>query len=203
MSASISVSALPNAAALTSSDARSVISTMPASRGSTITSRSRRCEIKASAHGWIVPFRVLVLVECRLLRRGSDAKRQRWLGRMRAADGTSFEVRILKRHPRRPTDLVRHVRGNGLGPRPGKSRISSRSRRASPATPSSNPRSMSAAASAARCASIAGVYQPAADAVGTESLAVRDWKEFDTHCRGTDLPGRHGNAGAWQPLSTT
>src|SRR5580693_4582479 len=43
----------------------------------------------------------------------------------------------------------------------------------------------------------AGVYQPAADAVGTESLAVRDWEEFDTHCRGTDLPGRHGNAGAW------
>ena len=28
-------------------------------------------------------------------------------------------------------------------------------------------------------------------AVGTESLAVRDWEEFDTHCRGTDLPGRH------------
>src|SRR5438045_6947585 len=43
----------------------------------------------------------------------------------------------------------------------------------------------------------AGVYQPAADAVGTESLAVRDWEEFDTHCRGTDLPGQRGNAGAW------
>src|SRR5258708_341058 len=43
----------------------------------------------------------------------------------------------------------------------------------------------------------AGVYQPAADAVGTESLAVRNWEEFDTHCRGTDLPGRLGNAGAW------
>jgi len=26
---------------------------------------------------------------------------------------------------------------------------------------------------------------------------VRDWEEFDTHCRGTDLPGRHRNAGAW------
>src|SRR5437762_2234102 len=33
--------------------------------------------------------------------------------------------------------------------------------------------------------------------VGTESLAVRDWEEFDTRCRGTDLPGRRGNAGAW------
>src|SRR4249920_1430757 len=43
----------------------------------------------------------------------------------------------------------------------------------------------------------AGVYQPAADAVGTESLAVHNWEEFDTHCRGTDLPGRGGNAGAW------
>src|SRR5580658_8977537 len=43
----------------------------------------------------------------------------------------------------------------------------------------------------------AGVYPPAEDTVGTESLAVRDWEEFDTHCRGTDLPGRHGNAGAW------
>ena len=40
----------------------------------------------------------------------------------------------------------------------------------------------------------AGVYRPAADAVGTESLAVRDWEEFDTHCRGTNLPGRHRNA---------
>src|SRR5436190_9284776 len=43
----------------------------------------------------------------------------------------------------------------------------------------------------------ASVYQPAADAVGTKSLAIRDWEEFDTHCRGTDLPGRRGNAGAW------
>src|SRR5438445_6335169 len=43
----------------------------------------------------------------------------------------------------------------------------------------------------------AGVYQAAADAVGTESLAVRNWEEFDTHCRGTDLPGRLGIAGAW------
>jgi len=32
-------------------------------------------------------------------------------------------------------------------------------------------------------------YQPAADAVGTASIAVRDWEEFDTHCRGTDVPG--------------
>src|SRR5947199_699618 len=30
-----------------------------------------------------------------------------------------------------------------------------------------------------------------------ESLAVRDWEEFDTHRRGTDLPRRRGNAGAW------
>src|SRR4029077_21097254 len=43
----------------------------------------------------------------------------------------------------------------------------------------------------------AGVYQPAADAMGTESLAVRNREEFDTHCRGTDLPGRRRNAGAW------
>src|ERR1700722_3579588 len=42
-----------------------------------------------------------------------------------------------------------------------------------------------------------GVYQTAADAVGTESLDVRDREEFDTHCRGTDLSGRRGNAGAW------
>src|ERR1700722_17624365 len=33
--------------------------------------------------------------------------------------------------------------------------------------------------------------------MGAESIAVRDWEEFDTHCRGTDLPGRHRNAGAW------
>jgi hypothetical protein len=44
---------------------------------------------------------------------------------------------------------------------PAKSPISNRCRRASPATPSSNPRSRSAAASAARCASIAASSTPA------------------------------------------
>src|SRR6516164_1761057 len=44
---------------------------------------------------------------------------------------------------------------------------------------------------------IARLQPPAADAVETESLAVRDWQEFDTHCRGADLPGRRGNARAW------
>src|SRR5277367_2382711 len=45
MSASISVSGFSKAAALTSSDARKVISTMPASRGSTMTRRSRRLRV--------------------------------------------------------------------------------------------------------------------------------------------------------------
>ena len=33
--------------------------------------------------------------------------------------------------------------------------------------------------------------------MGTESLAVRDWEEFDARCRGTELSGRRGIAGAW------
>src|SRR5258707_10631211 len=42
----------------------------------------------------------------------------------------------------------------------------------------------------------AGVYQPAADAVGTESLAVRDWEEFDTHWRAAErMPGTDSNSG--------
>src|SRR5258708_4025647 len=36
---------------------------------------------------------------------------------------------------------------------------------------------------------------PGGDGVRTESLDVRNWEEFDTHWRGTDLPGRVGNGG--------
>ena len=75
------------------------------------------CQIKASAHGWIVPFRVLVLVESRLLRMGSDAKRQRWLGRMRATAGASLGVRPIPGEAS-ATSTCRsriHTRGNGRG----------------------------------------------------------------------------------------